>query len=195
MAFRSKTLSIIMVIVSVSVQLISVVDGKTSRNGNKEAQSSSVTNSHSLPDQPEPMWINASLAYEYALDQMLLSDRDVYLANRAGFDHSLMITPEHESEELLDIDLEIYYFLEMLIEDGGGTFCEQDGGIGFGLGYCPSIILMAAILQFSTLIKWQMKKCYSRIATAGLQNALLPVSLCWQDTGRYTSLIERILYL
>ena len=135
MAFRSKTLSIIMVIVSVSVQLISVVDGKTSRNGNKEAQSSSVTNSHSLPDQPEPMWINASLAYEFALDQMLLSDRDVYLANRAGFDHSLMITPEHESEELLDIDLEIYYFLEMLIEDGGGTFCEQDGGdwIRFGL--------------------------------------------------------------
>lgn len=126
MAFRSKNLSIMMVFVSFSVQLISVVDGETTRNRNKETQSSSVTNPRSLPDQPEPMWIGASLDHEYDLDQLLLSDGDVYLANRARFDHSSIITPEHE--ELLELELQIYYFIEMLIEDGGVTFCEQDGG-------------------------------------------------------------------
>ncbi len=55
-----------------------------------------------------------------------------------------------------------------------------------------TIILKAAILQSPTFRKLPMKNCWSSLATAGLQSALLPVSLCWRCTGRYTRLIERI---
>ena len=114
MAIVIKKLSFILVVVSFNFPLISVVDGETVRSTNKQTKSSSATN-WPVPTNPiGTVWNGASLAYEYELYEMVMSDMDVYPVDGARVDDSLQITLDHGSEELLDLELEISCFLEML---------------------------------------------------------------------------------
>ena len=114
MAIVSNKISFMLVIVSLNFPLIPVVEGETLRSTSKQTTSSNATNWHLSNDPTGTMRNVASLAYEYDLDRMVMSDLDLYLAIGARVDDSLNITLDHGSEELLDLELEVYCFLEML---------------------------------------------------------------------------------
>ncbi len=114
MAIVSKKLSFILVIVSFNFPLVSMVDGETVRSTNKQTRSSSGANWRLPANSIRTVWNDANLAYEYELDQMVMSDMEVYWADRNRVDDSLQSTLDHGSEELLDFELDMYCFLEML---------------------------------------------------------------------------------
>ncbi|MCP4778442.1 MAG: hypothetical protein GY880_29850 [Planctomycetaceae bacterium] len=113
MAIVSKAVSFILVIVSFNFPLIPVVDGETLRSTSKQTESANSTNWR-LPTNPIGTVRNEASLLEYYRDQMVVSDMDVYLADGTRVEDSMKITLDHGSEELLDLELGIYWFLETL---------------------------------------------------------------------------------